>query len=77
MTRGSDPTNQSTLLKALGGLLRQDSGHHMEGSVTYNGDKKESGKFSLPKVAHFTEQVGPSAFFLLPVQDQRCHRGFS
>ncbi|CAM9737972.1 unnamed protein product [Ascophyllum nodosum] len=54
---GPPGCGKSTLLKALGGLLKRDSGHHLEGSITYNGDTKDSGKFSLPKVAHFAEQA--------------------
>lgn len=48
---------QSTLLKALAGLLKIDSSHVVKGDVTYNGLTKEDGSFSLPKVAHFVEQV--------------------
>lgn len=42
----------------MAGLLKHDAGHVSEGTVTYNGYTKESGDFSLPKVAHFAEQVG-------------------
>ncbi|CAM9975163.1 unnamed protein product [Scytosiphon promiscuus] len=54
---GPPGCGKSTLLKALAGLLKQDAGHLNEGSITYNGSTKDSGKFSLPKVAHFAEQT--------------------
>lgn len=41
----------------MAGLLKKGSGHVSEGSVTYNGDPPDSSQFSLPKVAHFAEQV--------------------
>ncbi|CBN79954.1 pleiotropic drug resistance transporter [Ectocarpus siliculosus] len=54
---GAPGSGKSTLLKSLAGLLKHDAGHVNQGSVTYNGATKESGKFSLPKVAHFAEQA--------------------
>lgn len=48
---------QSTLLKGMAGLLKQDSGHVHLGEITYNGQSKSSKAFSLPKVVHFAEQV--------------------
>lgn len=57
--------HKSTLLKAIAGLLKEDKGHIVKGSVTYNGDTKDSGKFSLPKVAHFAEQASRDLFCLL------------
>ncbi|CAN0233868.1 unnamed protein product, partial [Scytosiphon promiscuus] len=46
---GPPGCGKSTLLKAIAGLLKEDKGHIVKGSVTYNGDTKDSGKFSLPK----------------------------
>ncbi|CAM9128278.1 unnamed protein product [Scytosiphon promiscuus] len=54
---GAPGSGKSTLLKALAGLLKKDAGHVNKGSITYNGSTEESGKFSLPKVAHFAEQA--------------------
>lgn len=42
----------------MAGLLKKGSGHVSEGSITYNGYPQNSPEFSLPKVAHFAEQVG-------------------
>ena len=39
------------------GLLKPDAGHVNTGNVTYNGCTKDFKAFSLPKVAHFVEQV--------------------
>lgn len=41
----------------MAGLLKQDAGHVKEGEITYNGFPQGSREFSLPKVAHFAEQV--------------------
>ncbi|CBJ30624.1 conserved unknown protein [Ectocarpus siliculosus] len=54
---GPPGCGKSTLLKAVAGLLKEDKGHVVEGRMTYNGDTKDSGNFSLPKVAHFAEQA--------------------
>ncbi|CAM9674100.1 unnamed protein product, partial [Scytosiphon promiscuus] len=54
---GPPGCGKSTLLKSLAGHLKQDATHINSGCVTYNGSTKDSGKFSLPKVAHFVEQA--------------------
>eukprot|EP00903_Cladosiphon_okamuranus_P018818 g17309.t1 len=54
---GPPGCGKSTLLKALAGRLKHNGGHIKTGSVTYNGSTDDSGKFSLPKVAHFAEQA--------------------
>lgn len=41
----------------MAGLLKHDAGHVNTGEITYNGCTKDSKTFSLPKVAHFAEQV--------------------
>lgn len=51
----------------MAGLLKKDSGHVSEGGITYNGDPQNSSQFSLPKVAHFAEQVIETA------QEVRAH----
>ncbi|CAM9164398.1 unnamed protein product [Ectocarpus sp. 13 AM-2016] len=54
---GPPGCGKSTLLKAVAGLLKEDKGHIVQGRITYNGDTRDSGNFSLPKVAHFAEQA--------------------
>lgn len=56
-TRNDVHPQQSTLLKSMAGLLKKGPGHVNEGSITYNGYAQNSSEFSLPKVAHFAEQV--------------------
>lgn len=41
----------------MAGLLKKDARHIHEGEILYNGKTKHSKAFSLPKVAHFVEQV--------------------
>lgn len=53
---GPPNSGKTTLLKAIAGRLRVPANGTLEGSITYNGDRADSGRFNLGVVATYVDQ---------------------
>jgi ABC-type multidrug transport system ATPase subunit len=55
LVMGPPGCGKSSFLKALAGQLHLGS-NKLDGSITYNGDTSDSGKFRLPKIADYIDE---------------------